>query len=82
MSAEKKALSDRAKHRLRLAAGLLRAQGTSFECPRDQFYDKVQEVLAGLPAEKQAALRELVDWVEDYDRAERAGQAPTSARGS
>ncbi|MBY0365161.1 MAG: hypothetical protein K2X12_02880 [Burkholderiaceae bacterium] len=82
MSTEKKGLSDRAKHRLRLAAGLLRSEGVSFECPRDQFYDKVQEVLAGLPADKQAHLRELVDWVEDYDRAERVGQVPTSARGS
>lgn len=77
---EKRALSDRAKHRLRLAAGLLRSEGVSFDCPRDQFYDKIQEVLAGLPAARQAALRELVDWVEDYDRAVDAVQVPTSAR--
>ncbi len=82
MSSEKKALSDRAKLRLRLAAGLLRSEGVKFDCPRDQFYEKIQEVLAGLPAERQAALRELVDWVEDYERAEVGAQVPASARGT
>lgn len=74
-------LSERGKHRLRIAAGLLRSEGIKFDCPRDQFYEKIQEVLAGLPAERQATLKELVDWVEDYDLAS-AAQAPTSARSS
>lgn len=67
-----KPLSERGKHRLRLAAGFLRADGFKLDCPRDQFYDKVQEVLASLPAEKQADLKTLVDWVEDFDRHEPA----------
>lgn len=62
-----KALSDRAKHRLRLAAGFLRTEGHKLDCPRDQFYEKIQEVLGGLSDAHQKALKSLVDWVEAYD---------------
>ena len=65
---EKKALSERAKHRLRIAAGLLRTEGIKLDCTREQFYEKIQESLADLPADRQASLKVLVDWVEDYDR--------------
>lgn len=74
-------LSERGKRRLRIAAGLLRSEGVKFDCPRDQFYERIQDVLAGLPAERQATLKGLVDWVEEYELASPA-QAPTSARGS
>ena len=62
-----KALSDRGKRRLRIAAGFLRAEGHKLDCPRDQFYEKIQEVLGGLSDAHQKALKSLVDWVEDYD---------------
>lgn len=72
---EGKLLSDRAKHRLRVAAGLLRADGVKFDVPRDQFYETIQRVLSELPPDRQSALRSLVDWVEDYCRAESASQS-------
>lgn len=81
---EGKLLSDRAKHRLRIAAGLLRADGVKFDVPRDQFYETIQDVLNGLAPDRQSALRSLVDWVEDYCRAEvvgnQAGSASSSAK--
>ncbi|MGQ3054708.1 MAG: hypothetical protein ACT6S0_23220 [Roseateles sp.] len=76
-----KALPERAKHRLRLAAGLLRSEGHTFDVPRDEFYDQVQKALAGLSAERQARLKSLVDWVEVYDNA-LPSQAPTSSKRS
>jgi len=60
---------------------LLRSDGVKFDCPREQFYDKIQEVLAGLSAERQATLKDLVDWVEEYERTG-AAHVPTSTRGS
>lgn len=81
---EGKLLSDRAKHRLRIAAGLLRADGVKFDVPRDQFYETIQRVLSELDPDRQSALRSRVDWVEDYCRAEvvgnQAGSASSSAK--
>lgn len=68
-----KPLTDRAKFRLKVAAGLLRSEGVKFDCPRDQFYESIQATLAELPEEKRASLRELVDWIEDYERASSSG---------
>jgi hypothetical protein len=65
-----KALSERAKRRLRLAAGLLRSEGVKFDCPRDKFYDEIQQKVTTLAADRQASLKALVDWLEDYERAE------------
>jgi hypothetical protein len=84
--AEAKPLSERAKHRLKIAAGLLRGSGTKLDFPRDQFYEKIQNVLAALPDEQQRKLKSLVDWVEDYDRADVSARSqnshkPTSAKG-
>lgn len=64
----KRILSERAKHRLRIAAAAIRADGVKIDCSRDQFYEKIQEILVGLPQEKQEKLKAQVDWVEDYDR--------------
>jgi hypothetical protein len=64
---EKRPLGSRAKYRLRLAAGLLRAQGHRFDIPRDQFYEHIALVLERLPAVERERLKELVDWVEAYD---------------
>ena len=69
---EPKALSDRAKLRLRIAANLLRGAGMKFDCPRDAFYETIQKVLSDLPPERQEQLRGHVDFVEAMERAELA----------
>lgn len=69
------ALTERAKQRLRLVAGMLRAKGRAFDVPREQFYDRVQEVVRALPAERREKLRATVDWAEEYENA----KVPTDA---
>jgi len=69
-----KPLTERAKQRLRLLAGLLRTRGQKFDMPRDQFYDEIQAAEAALPKERQSELKSLVDWLEDYERAELASE--------
>lgn len=64
---EKKVLSERAKQRLRIAAGFLRSSGYKLDFPRNQFYEEIQEMLNNLTPEYQSTLKELVDWVEQYD---------------
>lgn len=64
------ALGERAKRRLRLAAGLLRGSGYRFDCPRAQFYDVVGVVVRELAPEAMARLRSDVDWLEAYELAE------------
>ncbi|QQC67878.1 hypothetical protein [Paraburkholderia ginsengisoli] len=61
-----KPLSERAKKRLRIAAGLLRKQGVRFAKDGD-FYGLVMKAIESHAAKDQ--LRELVDWVEAYDAA-------------
>lgn len=61
--------SDRAKKRLKIAASLLRARGIDFPKAGD-FYGDVLRALDGQTDKDE--LRSLVDWVEDYDRAEAA----------
>lgn len=82
--AETKALSERAKYRLRLAAATLRSRGQKLNFPREEFYERIQEIIASLSAEEQASLKGIVDWTEDYDRAEAKyfGQAARSTKGS
>lgn len=70
------ALGERAKHRLRLAAGLLRGSGYRFDCPRAQFYDVVGAVVRELATEARAKLRADVDWLEAYERAEAGAKFP------
>lgn len=66
-------LSERAKKRLRIAAGFLRARG--FDFPKEgDFYGSVLRALAEQSDKDE--LRELVDWVEQYDDAE-ASHAPS-----
>jgi hypothetical protein len=60
-------LSWRGKYRLRLAAGLLRAQGRRFDLPRDQFYAHLAGEIEQLPANERERLKALVDWVEQFD---------------
>lgn len=63
-------LSDRDKHRLRIAAALLRAKGFRFDCPRDQFYAEIRRTINALDATSRDKLREMTDWVEGYELAE------------
>jgi len=74
-----KQLSERAKRRLRIAAALLRGQGTRVKCTREEFYDQIQTLLGALHRERHATLKALVDWVEDYDLASDA-QVPTVSK--
>src|ERR1035441_4883454 len=66
------ALGERAKLRLRLLAGLLRARGYRLDMARARFYDEIQAIASSLPADQQAELKSLVDWLADYERAEQA----------
>ena len=78
------ALSARAKLRLRLLAGLLRSGGQKFDMRRERFYDEIQAAAAALPPDRQAHLKSLVDWLEEYELAEEqlqpASVEPTSKR--
>jgi hypothetical protein len=75
------ALSDRAKRRLQLLAGLLRSSGMRLDMPREQFYEEVQKTVGGLSAERQAELKAMVDWLEDYERGEEAWSQSKSGAG-
>jgi hypothetical protein len=70
---EQPTLGSRAKYRLRLAAGLLRAQGHRFDIPREQFYEHIAIVLERLPAAEREWLKALVDWVEAFDPKDELG---------
>lgn len=64
---EPKPLGERAKRRLRLAAGLMRANGRGIDASRAEFYAVIQTELKKLDPRDADALRALVDWVEDYE---------------
>jgi len=65
-------LNDRAKLRLRLAAGILRGRSkarkvkSDLPVSRENFYVDMIALLDQLPKEEQADLKELVDWLEQY----------------
>jgi hypothetical protein len=61
----KENISDRGKHRLRIAARFLRQRGFHFN--GDNFYLLVINSLIELDQETQAQLRGVVDWVEQYE---------------
>ncbi len=64
-----KPLSDRAKHRLRIAARLMRQEGYRFD--DGEFYEAVLSRIVSLDCSQQRRLRDLVDWLEEYEIAER-----------
>ena len=68
------ALSERGKRRLRLLAGLLRSAGDKFDMPRARFYEDIQAAAQTLAPDRQAHLKSLVDWLEEYEIAEEAMQ--------
>lgn len=76
-----KQLCVRAKHRLKIAAGLLRGSGRNaknLHLTRATFYDGIQALIAALAPEAQWALKQQTDWVEAYDRA--SAEVSTSER--
>lgn len=75
-----KPLGDRAKSRLRIAAGLMRGVGRNavdLNIPRDKFYDEIQLRIAALEPAERDRLRQLTDWVEEYDAATQSGKSPS-----
>lgn len=78
-----KALTERAKHRLRIVAGLLRGVGRgaiNLNIPRETFYESIQERIATLTPEQREHLKELTDWVEEFDNT--PGAKATNAQGA
>ena len=66
----KHSLSDRAKHRLRIAAGLLRGTGKKkrdLNLSRENFYQEIQILIENLSDDDKKNLKENTDWVESYD---------------
>lgn len=61
-------LSPRAKHRLRIAARFLRKGGHHFD--DGNFYEVVLAVIQGLNGQQQMRLRNLTNWVEEYELSE------------
>lgn len=67
-----KELSERAKARLKIAAGLLRGTGKGKkELPisREGFYPGIQGLINALPPDEKQQLKDCTDWVEKYDNA-------------
>lgn len=65
-------LSERAKKRLKIAAGLLRGGGRrarDLGLSRDGFYEGIQSLISTLSDDERKNLKELTDWVEAYDQA-------------
>lgn len=60
-----KAISNRWKHRLRIAARFLRQAGNKFD--GDNFYGLVMAAIEKLDQETQLKLREWVNWIEEYE---------------
>jgi hypothetical protein len=62
-------LSERAKHRYKIAAGFLRSEGRMPKVSRGDFYDEIGKVIDSLSDDEKQKLKSNVDWVESYDNA-------------
>jgi hypothetical protein len=69
-----KPLTDRAKRRLRIAAGILRGSGkqkgskpAALPLSRTNFYEDMIKFIDGLPPEERDSLKAHVDWVESFE---------------
>jgi len=71
--------SDRAKLRLRLAAGLIGGEGHTLKLDRTNFYPEMIRVIEQQPPEERERIKELVDWLEDYENAAKAAGISTQA---
>lgn len=65
-------LTSRAKHRLKIAARFMRQKGMRFDS--GNFYDSVLAAIESLPSEERERMKELVNWVEEYELAERKSE--------
>ena len=76
----KQGISTRGKRRLQLAANFLRTR--KFKFNGSNFYDLVMKTIHELAKKEQEKLKELVDWVEDYEvtAIELYGHQPAPAR--
>jgi hypothetical protein len=63
-------MSSRAKTRLRIAAVLLRRRDVQVEACGDDVWLRVLRAIESLDSAQRERLRERVDWVEAYERAE------------
>lgn len=61
-------ISERGKRRLRIAARFLRKEGHRFNS--ENFYEAVLAAIKNLDEDKQLALQEQIDWLEEYEIAE------------
>lgn len=61
-----KELSERAKLRLRLVAGLMRGMGKKLDMARNEFYPGLQKILSEMEETERNHLKVLTDWLEDY----------------
>lgn len=61
-------LSERTKYRLRLVAKLFKSYRRSFNESSGTFYDDVLAAIEALEETDRQKLRELVDWIEAFDR--------------
>lgn len=76
-----KALNERAKHRLKIAAGLLRGSGPKakdLQLSRENFYESLQEIISRLTDAERQTLKEQTDWVEAYDKAASPFKTPSA----
>ena len=64
-SVEKNKISDRGKHRLRIAARFLRQEGHQFN--QGNFYQAVIGAIQTIGEENRRQLQELVNWLEEYE---------------
>lgn len=66
--------TDRAKLRLRLAAGLIGREGRTLKLDRANFYPEMLKVLESQTPAERDRIKGLVDWLEDYENAAKAEQ--------
>lgn len=71
-------ISERGKHRLRIAARFLRQSGMRFE--GENFYSMVIDSISKLSQDEQVGLRGLIDWLEGYELMELRIYAETPHR--
>lgn len=69
--------TDRAKLRLRLAAGLIGGEGRTLKLDRANFYPEMLKVIEEQNAEQREQIKQLVDWLEDYENAAQAAGIST-----
>ncbi|BBL36003.1 hypothetical protein Nstercoris_02282 (plasmid) [Nitrosomonas stercoris] len=59
--------TERAKLRLRLAAGLIGGRERTLKLNRANFYPEMLEVIKRQTPERREYIKSLVDWLEDYE---------------